>query len=435
MAAADADVLPDESRDTDPVDHLYPLTGSGLEGVTQEITYSSEDEVFESSSEQSPKRIGYAPADQDRLLERIGRGFRINGATPADAFLDLGAPLDERHMSGWGYRGGAVAIGGTAINDSVADYKEAIADRMNADGQVDGVTVGVSLPLLAMSIGEELEDEYGNLDDLFPDMRLLLTNGDTMNPYLRESLEDLWGATVKETWAATECGIGAAEYDTPGQLVPLYDDLIFEIIPEEHAFDEHGTPIPVDRDDIYPLAEVPDQTVGSLVISDPDRQTLPFEEATDHGSLIARYRVGDLFKVHQGAITQIEFMDREDDQASLGGAPVYEKQIDTALRNAYGGVREWRGVVYSTDRIYPSMDVFAVGDQPMDASSFIDELYRQNTAFKHAHAEAGTVDDITVTPADSMDAIEDYINSRYDVEEDLFNPRKATRIGTDASYR
>ena len=124
-----------------------------------------------------------------------------------------------------------------------------------------------------------------------------------------------------ETYATSEVGFIASAIDESSQMVPLLDNYIFEVVPDEDFQEEYGSE-PID------IREIDKPIIGELALTDPYREAFDF----------SRYLIGDKIKVNPGhmskpdeSIPTFEYMGRSDEILSFGGANVHENQIDRAV--------------------------------------------------------------------------------------------------------
>jgi phenylacetate-coenzyme A ligase PaaK-like adenylate-forming protein len=195
----------------------------------------------------------------------------------------------------------------------------------------------------------------------------------------------------------------------------MLDKLVFEIIPDD---DETETPV-----DIRKLTR---QRTGSLLVSDPHREAFPF----------TRYRIGDIVTVlpEGNEIPRLRVLGREDDTINLGGAPLYEQQLQAAIEETYGtAIDDWTAVI-SRPEMKPAVDIYVVGGEPADESTFRTNLLAQSPPLKEAFGEVGegVIEYIRV----HRDRVDSVPNAVDDVDTDEINrDLKTNRIVFEDSYR
>lgn len=301
----------------------------------------------------SPKRVPYA---RDLLTRRSRKAMRLMGVEEGDSLLSLAAP--SPHSSGVYIenleRAGIVET----CNSSFKDFREVVGSGDAADATV---LMGAPMPSLAMA--EQLEADGIPVQDAFPGLRLGVFSGDIMTGQRRSAISDAWGLEeTRSFYASTEFESAAVAVDETPRLVPLLDEFIFEIVPD-------GGEEPVD------IRAVDEEVSGSLILSDPFREHIT----------LRRYRTRDRIKVFPGPpLPRIEILGREDDTISLGGAPLYRKQIALALEDVFGGrLEDWRCHVYEVDG-RPAVDVYAVSDLDVGGAEFRSALFDRAPPVKEA---------------------------------------------------
>lgn len=390
------------------------LTQEDIKERAEDAEYGDDEDVvvFYSSGE-DPKRIPFSPRDQERAAEAMGDMFRTAGLTEDDVVLNLGAPADSHHQSGWGLKHGSEAIGATVINTSVDDF-----DTPAVREQWDDVTAVISLPRMLHSIGNGIQESTGeDLQDLFPNMRIALAGGDFFPQSLRDRIQAQWGVdTTRELYAATEMGAVAAEDEADdGTMVQTNDHLYIELLDPDADVDDTGH---APDDAITDIYDTDEPVTGAALFSAPDRELLPY----------TRYRAGDVLTAYPGDDgPRIRFEGREDRVINLSGAMVYPQEIEDAVQE-YNASADWRAVV-SVEDDYPVLDVYISGDAD---EAFVPYLAAENEtidtwydsgAIKIRHHGYESEDELAAALAD------------YDLDVDLTADRKVRRVGFDASYR
>lgn len=416
------------------------LSQNKMQELTAELDVDEDTVVFYSSGDK-PKRIPFSPRDQEQFAEAMADTFRILGLDEDDVVLNLGAPAESNHQSGWGMKHGPEAIGATVINDSVEDFASP-----SARDQWEDVTVVGSLPRMLHSIGDQISNEFGDLQTLFPNVETAMTAGDTFPQSLRDMIQEQWGFnTVRNFYAATEMGVVAAE-DGNGDMVLTNDNLYIELLDPDTEMDPETNRVPEDA--ITAIYDIDEPVTGAGLFSAPDRELLPF----------IRYRAGDVLTAYPVEDeTRIRFEGREDRVINLSGAMVYPREIEEAVRaydedidwrhivrsavenrspqnlvngiHRYNEATEWNAVV-SVEDDYPVLDVYLSAPVEQDIVPY---LAKENETIETWY-DSGAIK-IRQHTYESRDELATYL-AEYDLDTDLLAAdRKVTRIGFDASYR
>lgn len=332
-----------------------------------------------SGSTGTPKRIPYGAYELIDIARTAATGFQLAGLTEDDGIMNLGAPTP--HISAWMLDCSAKLLGARTYNTDVSDFEE-ILKR----GDEAAITVVGSTPSVIRTLGRRLEREYGPPRELFPNVRLAPTGGEPTTERLRADLRRLWGfEEIRDGYGATETGLIAMATDESRRLVPLLNRFVIEVLPDANGSDE-----PMD------IRDVEEQTVGSILISDPNRQRLP----------LFRYRIGDQIRVHPADVPRIELLGREDDAISFGGALLYEMQIENALRDVYGeAMVEWKAFVSKTEADDTAARVYVVGNLDAREGAFLDALFERSTPVEEAY-DLGLADGLALTSVGSVEEIE-----------------------------
>lgn len=384
------------------------------------------------------KNIPYTPQDRRRALNRSAKTYRIAGATAEDTLLDLGAPVESGHISGWLFGGGVSALGGTVANTSFLDYEAAV------DAYADNVTVVSSIPLAAYKYGTEIKEQYGaQPKDIFENVRLGFMSGDLLTDTLRSDLKNQWGfKEIHDAYGSVELGGMAAAPDESPYMIPLVDEFVFEIVPETVQNQRYkqitGNPsesmpdtflqdyhLAFEESDIINILDMDDPTTGAVLLSDPDKEGLPLH----------RYLIGDNIRVHPGEPPSIEFMGRKDNLINLAGANLFPRQIEGAMNDVYGEtVQEWAAVASRPNKLFPAVDFYAVTEAPPQENRFLTCLFDRNASAETAY-NADTVEYLQMHTVTAVPALEDKL-AAFDLEQDVSinTGPKARRIGFDASY-
>jgi|GEM_PF-569785 phenylacetate-coenzyme A ligase PaaK-like adenylate-forming protein len=390
--------------------------------VSRNIDYEDNVKVFYSSG--GSKQIGFTPQDLDVLRSGFEQTFREAGMIPEDVAVNWGAPEGTPHMSRWCFDNGTYFID-EVVNNSVADSFDDYRDRW------DEVTVLQSMPRMLKSIGQQIEDEYGELKNEFPNLKMSLTAGDVMSESLRDWIETKYGLDVVNFYAGTEFGAAATEVE-PGVYEPTNPNLTLEILDEDTEVGENGE---VSETDVYNIQDLnpKQQVTGPILFSVSHREALPF----------TRYRGGDIWTVW-GAENgpRMSFEGREDNVILYSGANLYPEEIDDAVRNLAD--QDWKLVVAEKDDAV-SLD-FYLPEKYVDETDLADSIAEQNDTFNvWRDTGSGTATEINSQTFESWKNLEKLLEEKYELPRDdqgnidLINDLngnnlKRKRIGFDQSY-
>lgn len=387
------------------------LTQPELQERTADISYDDEDVIVFYSSGDEPKRIPYSKKDQERFIDAIGTTFEVIGLDADDVVMNLGAPIETHHQSGWGMKHGAETVGATVINDSITDFaSDAARDRW------EDVTVIASLPRMIHSLGKQIADDYGDLKQLFPSVNTAIASGDSFPQRLRDTVKDQWGMdTARSFYAATEMGVVAGE-DREDGMVLTNDNLYIELLDPEADMDEETCRVPEDA--ITPVYDVDEPVTGTALFSAPDRELLPF----------IRYRAGDMLTATPtGKGPRLTFEGREDRVINLSGAMVYPREIENAVQSYRDGA-EWTAIVSEEDD-YPVLHLYISGETEEDIVPY---LAAENNSIRTWYESGGIK--IRQDGYTSESELEAYLDG-YDLDVNLLeDERKSKRIGFDTAY-
>ncbi len=368
-------------------------------------------DVFYSSGDQ-PKMIPYSGRDQQQIAEAMGKTFRLAGLDEDDVVLNLGAPPETNHQSGWGITRGSEAVGAVVINDSIADFMDDdVRDRW------DEVTTVMSLPRMLPALGERVEASYGDLDDVFPNVERAITAGDAFPQRLREQVKEQWGFDeAYNFYAAAEMSAVAGEDAEGSDMVQTNDELYIELLDPEADVDPAVNRAPEDA--ITAIYDIDEPVTGVGLFSAPDRELLPF----------IRYRAGDVLTAKPGADgPRLTFEGREDRVINLSGAMVYPREIEDAVYS-YDETADWRAVVTEEDA-YPVLHMYVEGAAEDDIVPYLAE---ENSSID-AWYDAGGIK-IQLHDYTAQDELAQYLDE-YELDADLLGEdMKSTRIGFDTSY-
>jgi phenylacetate-coenzyme A ligase PaaK-like adenylate-forming protein len=383
------------------------LSNRELEDSTSEKEYSNAI-VFESSGTTGkPKRIPYSEEILDTQREHESKAFKIGGLTKHDTVMTLAAPLNS--ISGWASRSGSRELGAEVLNRSFNDYKKVIESKENND-----VTAIFATPLVAKTIGEEIKNEYGRPDDIFPNLRIGFMFGDLLPDSLRKDLKRQWGfQELRSLYGSVEADVIAIQESESEKLVPMLDRIIVEIIPYENG---------EKQDRIQDIRDVERKIEGSILITDPLRRKIN----------ITRYEIGDMIRVYpDDPVPKIEVLGRIDSTINLGGAPLHEKDLQIAIDDTYSvHVETWK-VIVSRKNSKPAIDVYIAGDIDEKKDEFLNNLFEIAPPVKEAYSDigSGVIEHINLVIVDDKEEITD------DIEIDkIENDAKSERIIFSESF-
>lgn len=278
------------------------------------------------------KRIPYSANDLERQKQHEAQAFRMLGMTREDVVMSLGSPLPS--ISGWATINGSEAVGASVANTSQLDYEDVFLRKMEQK-----VSFVFATPIVAREIGQRIQEDFGPLREVMPNLRTAVIFGDVLPERLRRELKDLWGfRNVVSLYGTVEADVVAVEcFASPGRQHPMLERLIIEVIPESELARERATP------EYQPKAinvmNAEDGVIGEIVISDLSRDILP----------LLRYRIGDIVKVSSAACgcglhgPTISVLGRSKNVVYVAGVPLYEMQINAAIEAALGdAVGDWR---------------------------------------------------------------------------------------------
>lgn len=352
----------------------------GSEELRQQVDEKDLDDLFvvqTSGSGGDPKQVPFTYSELDRQRDIPADGFKLGGLKEHHTVLDLGAPLP--HFSGWVIREGSRRAGAEAINRTFQDYPDVIEWREAPE--VDAV---ITLPQVAVSVGEEIEGEYGHPAELFSEPEIGLMSGDIVTDGVRDRLKELWGfSEVVEFYSAVDGNVMASAVDESRRMVPLTNHYVFEIIPDH------------EQNEIYDIRELEEETAGSILITDPDREAIDFH----------RYRIGDKVRVYpEEDIPRVEVLGKEGETVNLAGVLLYPKQIEGAVEDTYGReVSDWVAEV-SRPETKPAVDFYIAGDVAEDRETeFRYHLFERNTPLREAYEEVEVIDRLNVRTVSSTE--------------------------------
>ncbi len=390
------------------------LTQTGMQERTKDVDYEDDDDVrvFYSSGDE-PKRIPLSPDDQEQVAQGFADTFRTSGIDEDDVGLNLGK-LADNHMSGWCFHHGPDTLGTDVVNTSVADFDDdAVRDRW------DEVTVVMSLPRMLHALGEQIEDEYGDLTEQFPNVETSLTAGDTFPQSLRDTVKDQWGLDrVRQFYAGTEMGAVAAEDGQGPGMVQTNDNLYLELLEPDTDVAADQDTVQIREDAITSVYDIDEPMTGPILISAPDRELFPY----------TRYRVGDVFTVEPADDgPRLTFEGREDRVINLSGAMVYPREIENAV-NAYGASDGY--AVMSVEDDYAVMNMYLEGSAEEDIVPYLAD---ENGSI-HAWYDSGAIKirQHGYTSDDELATALEQYNLDVDIPTDA--PKQRT-VAFDSSYR
>lgn len=278
------------------------------------------------------KRIPYSGKDLERQKVHEAISFKKLGMVPSDGVYSLGSPLPS--ISGWAIVNGSETVGASMLNTSQIDYETIFLRK-----QEHKATVLFGTPIVVREIGIAIQEEHGSLHDVFPNLKTAIIFGDVLPESFRDEIKALWGfENVYSLYGTVEADVvGTQCIAANGQVHLMSERLLFEIIPEDELKkerEEEGY-----EPKIYAIDEVPNNTVGEIIISDLSREILP----------LIRYRIGDVIQVSQGEcqchmkIPTISVLGRSKNTVVINDKPIYEMQINAALEKVMGAdLCDWR---------------------------------------------------------------------------------------------
>lgn len=375
------------------------LTSDELETITNSDWYEQEtldqhDIAYEYSTSGStgdPKRIPYTEQDWATIIDNGADLLRTVGLDEDDVLFSLNPGPERQHMASWLAMETMEQVGGSTANDGIRDWETALEP-----GTRETVTAVMSSPAILTDIGNRIDAEYGDPADVFPDMETVISLGDTLTDRTRHDLIEQWDADqVRNMYAMTEAGYLAAEAADGNGMVPCDQKTTFEICknddPGNLAFTD------VEEDDIYRLDDLEEPVEGRLLLSQPEREALP----------LIRYNTGDMFEAYPTDDgPRLYFLNREDHIISLGGAQLYEEQIDAALTDTYGDdLTDWKVHVTKDDEEKTALDVYVITDAEDRQSTFHDALFDRSSPVREAYEDIGIIDRIDTYTVSSKDDI------------------------------
>ncbi len=397
----------DEVRNLERPKSDEVLTSKELEESTSEKEYPNAI-VFESSGTTGkPKRIPYSEEILNKQREHESKAFKIGGLAEHDTVMTLAAPLTS--ISGWASRSGSRKLGAEVLNRSFNDYKKVIESKENKD-----VTAIFATPLVAKTIGEEIENEYGSPKDMFPNLRVGFMFGDLLPDSLRKDLKRQWGfQELRSLYGTVEADVIAIEESESGMLIPMLDRIVIEIIPYENG---------EKQDRIRDIRNLDRKMKGSILITDPLRKKVS----------ISRYEIGDMIRVHPNdPVPKIEVLGRIDNTINLGGAPLHEKDLQIAIDDTYGmHVETWK-VIVTRENSKPAIDIYIAGDTNERRNEFLNNLFETAPPVKEAYSDIGdgVIEHINLSIVDGQEEI------TKDIEIDkIENDAKSERIIFSESF-
>ncbi|WEL19319.1 GH3 family domain-containing protein [Candidatus Nanohalococcus occultus] len=387
------------------------LTQELFAKVSNNREYSEDVREFYSSG--GSKRVVLSPEDQRLVLEGYAETLREAGLRPDDVAINWGAPKEKDHMSQWVYEKGTEIIGAETVNESNAEDFEDYRDRW------EEVTALLSLPRMLKSSGEQIQEEFGDLKETFPNLEHSITAGDIMPEELRDWIETNYGIKSRNFYAGTEIGGAAAEIED-GVYKPTNPNLILELLDEDAEMDsETGE---VSEQDVYRLEELsPGETVtGPLLATMPLREQQP----------LIRYRIGDVWEVTgTEEAPEMKFKGREDDVIMFSGANVYPEEINNAIGDDYK-------LVVSENDGFVKLNFFTPGN--WRSEEIVDQLAEQNKVFGDWY-QSGSMP-IEAKSYSSRDELEEMLEE-YEIPRDsdgrpeiIEEGAKTNRIAFEDSY-
>jgi phenylacetate-coenzyme A ligase PaaK-like adenylate-forming protein len=332
------------------------LMPSVLADFTNEADFSQEATSLEicpacffntSGTTNRSKKIPFSDSDLERQKAHESVALKKLGMGKGDGVLSLGAPLPS--ISGWAIVNGSEACGAKALNTSQLDFEDIFTY-----GFENQVTFVIGTPIVVKEIGRAIEEEHGPLDKVFHNMKTGIIFGDVLPDALRNELKSIWGfehvyslyGTVEADVVATEC------VESQGEMDLMSERLLFEFLPEDELEMERKKPGYIPK--AIAIENIDNGSYGEILISDLARETLP----------LIRYRIGDVIKVHRSTgsynmeYPTITVLGRSKNTVRMDDIPVYEMQLDTAIKRSYQDqIKEWR-LVENDSAALPRYTIF-----------------------------------------------------------------------------
>jgi len=394
------------------VEGVEVLTPEVLEEKTKDAEFE-EALVFESSGTSSgqPKRIPYGYEELQDQREHEALAFEIGGLRPEHTVMTLGAPLPS--ISGWASRSGSRELGADVLNRSFNDYEKVIEWKENED-----VNSTFATPLVIQQIGDDIEEEYGlKPKEIFPNIETGFMFGDLLPDNLRDQIKSQWGfEELRSLYGTVEADVVAIGEEKSDKLVPMLNKHVLEIRPYEDG--EY-------KDELIDIRELEEETVGSLVISDVDRNKIELD----------RYEIGDAVRIHP-ELPRMDVLGRIDETINLGGAPLHENTIHKALLDTYGeDLEEWKvhasrpgREAGGSDSYNPALDIYVAGDVEERPDEFLDNLFERSNPIKEAYQDVEIIEYIDIHQVESKVKLE--TRGSNELERD----QKSNRIIFHPSY-
>jgi phenylacetate-coenzyme A ligase PaaK-like adenylate-forming protein len=310
------------------------------------------------------KKIPYSEKDLDRQKVHEAISFKKLGMRPLDGVYSLGSPLPS--ISGWAIVNGSETVGANMLNTSQIDYETVFLRK-----QEEKANVLFGTPIVIREIGLAIEEEYGSLKKVFPNLRTAIVFGDVLPESFRKEIKELWGfENVYSLYGTVEADVvGTQCLATNGQIHLMSERLLFEIIPEDELAKERE--IEGYKAIIYPIDEVPNNTIGEIIISDLSRDVLP----------LVRYRIGDIIQLSQNECKchfkepTISVLGRSKNTVLIDQHPLYEMQINSSLENILeNNLVEWR-LIEEPKNGFPFTLYLQVNSDEIDSSELIDKVF------------------------------------------------------------
>lgn len=330
--------------------------------------------------------------DLEHLGSMCADSLALLGVEPGATMLNLLAP--EPHLSAFAANTGASYLGVKTLNETFEDYHHVIET-----GQATEVDAMVAVPSLAVAKAREIRVEYGEPNEVFPNLTLGMFGGEMLLPALRETVKTAWGLDeVREFYGSSELGLVAAGVDETRKLVPQLQHFIIEIETDETIRD---------------IRDIDAPTEGSVICTSPHREAIE----------LVRYRQGDRIRVYPyDGIPRIEPLGRSDNAINLAGAVVHPGDVYSAIEDAFGSGTE--AVPYVYDDLPTRLELFVIAAEIDRTDAFFEALYARNRALRYA-LETEERHLIAVTLVDEFDDIPVAIPDGWRNEQVVFE-RSAT---------
>lgn len=268
--------------------------------------------ICETTGSVKPKKYPFVEDEIELLGKGPAKLAENAGLTEDLVVFNGGAP--SPHMSGplsWMM---FEVLGATVLNDHRMEYEDVFEEVDPSE-----IDVFTTVPMGAYSFAEDLREENEEwFEEFNPDW--VLAGGDYVLDWMREDFDRMFGAEVLEMYALTEGGIVGIE-EEPGEGIALNT--------EDYDFGLYD----LEAETLTDIQNLEGPETGSMVIS------------CDQISWLSNVKPGDMVEIDPED-NSMQYLGREDEMISMGGAPLYPAQIENILRDLYGEeLGDWKAVV------------------------------------------------------------------------------------------